>query len=47
MPRVRGDYMDRYMASRRARYRDGFRVTDDRRKSAHALLRRIKGNLPF
>ena len=46
MPRVRGDYMDLYAASIRARY-DGFRVTDDRRKSAHVLLRRIKGNLPF
>ena len=47
MPRVRGDYMDLYAASIRARYRDGFRVTDDRRKSAHVLQRRIKGNLPF
>ena len=47
LPRVRGDYMDLYAASSRARYCDGFRVTDDRRKSAHALLRRIKGNLPF
>ena len=47
LPRVRRDYMCLYAASIRARYRDGFRVTDDRRKSAHVLQRRIKGNLPF
>ena len=47
MPQVRGDYLNLYTASIRARYCDGFRVTDDRRRSSHILLCRIKKSLPF
>ena len=47
LPRVRGDYMDLYTTSSRARYCDGFRVTDDRRSSSYALLCRIKEKIPF
>ena len=47
LPQVRGDYLNLYTASIRARYCDGFRVTDDRRRSSHILLCRIKKSLPF
>ena len=35
------------MESRRARYRDGFGVSDDRRKVAYARLCRIEEEIPF
>ena len=41
------DYKELYTASNRARCRDGFRVTGDRRRSAYVLLGRIKDELPF
>ena len=47
MQEVFVDYRDLYMDSVRARYRDGFRVSDDRRKEAHARLCRIEEKLPF
>ena len=47
LPEAFDDYRDLYMESRRARYRDGFRVSDDRRKAAYARLCRIEEKLPF
>lgn len=40
-------YKELYTASGRARYCDGYRVTDDRRRSAYAALRMIEKALPF
>lgn len=47
LPQVFGDYRNLYRESIRARYLDGFRVTDDRQKAAYALLCRIEKRLPF
>ena len=47
MPRVFSDYKELYTASSRARYCDGFRVTDDRRKTAYEVQCRIAKALPF
>ena len=47
LPQVFCYYRDIYRESIRARYRDGFRVTDDRQKAAYALLRKIEDKLPF
>ena len=47
LPRVFDDYRDLYMASIRARYCDGFRVTDDRRESANERLCRIEKKVLF
>ena len=41
------DYKELYTASNRARYCDGFRVTDDRQKAAYAVLCRIEKKVPF
>lgn len=40
-------YRDLHTDSIRARYHEGFRVTDDRRKEAYARLCRIEEKLPF
>ena len=45
--RVFDDYDDLYLISRRARYCEGFRIGDDRRRHAAGLLDRLKGNIPF
>ena len=47
LPRVRVDYGDLYTMSLRARYRDGHRVTDERRQAAVETADRIEGMLPF
>ena len=47
LPGVFGDYRDLYMESIRARYCDGFRVTDGRRKSAYERLCGIEKRVPF
>ena len=41
------DYRDHYRESIRARYRDGFRVTDERQRAAYVLLCRVEEKLPF
>ena len=41
------DYKELYTASSRARYCDGFRVTDDRQKAAYVVLCRIEKKIPF
>lgn len=47
LPQVFKDYRDLYMMSREARYRDGHRLGDNRRKSAVESVGRIEDELPF
>ena len=44
---ARKDYGDLYLMSMRARYRDGHRLGDDRRKAAVETADRIEDELPF
>ena len=46
-PRVFKNYRDLYIMSREARYRDGHRLGDNRRKSAVGSVGRIEDELPF
>lgn len=41
------DYNDLYLMSMRARYRDGHRLGDDRRKAAVEAADRIEAKIPF
>ena len=47
LPQVLDDYNDLYLLSMRARYREGHRLGDDRRESAHELLCGIEERLLF
>ena len=47
LPQVFMDYRDLYLMSMRARYREGHRVPDDRRRSAVGAADRIEDDLPF
>ena len=47
LPQVRVDYGDLYLLSMRARYLEGHRLKDYRRKSAYERLRGIEKRLPF
>ena len=47
IPRVFSDYKEPCTASSRARHCDGFRVADDRRKTACEVQCRIAKALPF
>ena len=47
LSRVRGDYSDLYIMSMRARYRDGHRLVDSRRRLAVEKADRIDEMLPF
>ena len=47
LPQVRSNYMDLYMMSMRARYRDGLRTKDSYRRRALALLTLLEKALPF
>ena len=47
LPQVFDDYKPLYQMSMSARYRDGFRTTDDRRNTADMALRRIENAIPF
>ena len=44
---MRSNYMDLYMMSMRARYRDGLRTKDSYRRRALALLTLLEKALPF
>ena len=45
LPRVRKDYADLYAMSLRARYCDGYRLGDDRRRAAVELADRIQADI--
>ena len=47
LPHVFNDYNDLYLMNMRARYRDGHRLGDDRRKAAVETADRIEDELPF
>ena len=47
LPQAFDDYKSLYVMSMQARYREGFRVTDERRHSAYVVLCRIEAVLPF
>ena len=47
LPQVFDDYNDLYMMSMQARYREGHKLEDDRRRSAVETADRIEDELPF
>lgn len=47
LPQVRKDYKSLYLMSMRARYCEGFRVSDSQRKHAAEVLDRIEKEMPF
>ena len=47
LPQVRNEYGNLYAMSRRARYCDGFRIGDARRRLAARMSDRIEIELPF
>ena len=44
---MRKDYKSLYLMSMRARYCEGFRVSDSQRKHAAEVLDRIEKEMPF
>ena len=47
LPRARKDYSDLYMMSMHARYCEGYKLKDGRRKSAAEAADRLDDELPF